>query len=75
MPPTAPFWARAEDPEQVPIGTYGGIFGGVDARSVAGLVNLTEFEADWDNEREHGVFVLTQCGPFNLSPICTMVAP
>jgi len=69
------FLGEAEYDDLTSIGTYGGIFGGVDARSVAGLVNLTEFERDWDDEREHGVFVLTQCGPYNASPLCTMVAP
>lgn len=57
------------------IGTYGGIFGGTDANSVAGLVHLTEFDPDLDGEQEHGVFVLTQCGPNNTLPICDNVAP
>ena len=69
------FAGNAEfDVEEV-IGTYGGIFGGTDANSVAGLVHLTQFEDDWDNEQEHGVFVLTQCGPNNTLPICDDVAP
>ncbi|WP_372840908.1 hypothetical protein [Phaeovulum sp.] len=67
--------AEYDDPSNTVVGTYGGIFGGVDANSVAGLVNLEEFNDDWENEREHGVFVLTQCGPSNTLPICSSVAP
>ena len=44
------------------IGDYGGIFGGPDAESVGGVVNLTEFHDDFDGEVETGVFVLDQCG-------------
>ena len=44
------------------IGDYGGIFGGTDAESVAGVVNLEQFHDDFDNEVEVGVFVLDQCG-------------
>lgn len=56
------------------IGTYGGIFGGEGANSVAGVVHLTEFNPDWENEQEHGVFVLTQCRPGNTSAPCADVA-
>ena len=56
-------------------GSYGGIFGGTNSSSVAGLVNLTEFEDDIDLEQEHGVFVLTQCGRPNDAAICDQVAP
>lgn len=67
--------AEYNDASRTVIGTYGGIFGGVDAQSVAGLVYLTEFEPTWDNEEEHGMFVLTQCGPLNTLPVCGAVAP
>jgi hypothetical protein len=56
-------------------GTYGGVFGGTDSASVAGVVALTEFEDDFDNEQEHGVFVLTQCGLPGDAKICDTVAP
>ncbi len=69
------FLGGAEYSDQTPIGNYGGIFGGTDANSVAGLVHLTEFELTMDNEQEHGVFVLTQCGPNNTLPVCSNVAP
>lgn len=55
-------------------GSYGGIFGGTDANSVAGLVHLTEIR-HLPGEQEHGVFVLTQCGPNNTGSICPNVAP
>lgn len=63
------------DPARTVVGDYGGIFGGVGANSVAGLVHLTEFDPGINFEQEHGVFVLTQCGPNNTLPICTQVAP
>jgi hypothetical protein len=67
--------AEYNDGNNTGVGVYGGIFGGVGANSLAGLVNLDEFNKDWQNEREHGVFVLTQCGPNNTLPVCTQVAP
>jgi hypothetical protein len=48
--------------DQTGIGTYGGVFGGTDATAVGGVVHLTEFDADLQNEQEYGVFVLTRCG-------------
>lgn len=66
--------AEYNDANNTPIGSYGGLFGGVGANSVAGLVNLEEFEPAWQNEREHGMFVLTMCGPNNALPICSLVA-
>lgn len=56
-------------------GNYGGIFGGTESSSVAGVVYLTAFEADFENEQEHGVFVLTQCGLPGDAAICDQVAP
>lgn len=69
------FSGDAENSGQSIIGSYGGVFGGVDAHSVAGLVQLTEFSDSLENEQEHGVFVLTQCGPDNTLPVCDNVAP
>ncbi|MBW6507348.1 MAG: thymidylate synthase [Rhodobacteraceae bacterium] len=63
------------DVNRTVVGDYGGIFGGVSANSVAGLVHLIEFDPNLQNEQEHGVFVLTQCGPNNTLPICDDVAP
>lgn len=56
-------------------GTYGGIFGGTNSSSVAGVVHLTAFEGIFENEQEHGVFVLTQCGLAGDDPVCDQVAP
>lgn len=53
----------------------GGIFGGTDANSVAGVVYLTEVEDSFDGELEHGTFVLTKCGPDNTSSPCNHVLP
>ena len=69
------FAGGVEYADKTGIGNYGGIFGGVSANSVAGLVHLTEFAPGIENEREHGVFVLTQCGPNNTLPVCAQVAP
>ena len=60
------------------IGTYAGIFGGTDAASVGGGINLEEFDNDllaMDNELESGFFVLTQCGQPGAPPVCTNVVP
>lgn len=62
------------------IGTYAGVFGGTDASSVAGAVELDEFDGDNDNlgfetELESGVFVLDRCGTAGASPICGNVNP
>jgi hypothetical protein len=56
------FNGTVEFEDQSPIGTYGGIFGGRRATAVGGVVHLTEFDEDLDNEQEYGVFVLTRCG-------------
>lgn len=73
------FLGGSEDTNQAGNGSYGGVFGGIDAHSVAGLVHLTrvtdESMNDIPNGQEHGVFVLTQCGPDNTLPVCGNVAP
>ncbi|MBL8562474.1 MAG: thymidylate synthase [Gemmobacter sp.] len=57
-------------------GSYGGVFGGSNSSSVAGLVHLTAFDDDIDLEQEHGVFVLTQCGQTGAAQsICDQVDP
>lgn len=56
-------------------GTYGGIFGGTNSSSVAGIVHLTAFEGSFDNEQEHGVFVLTECSLQPVGGICDQTAP
>jgi hypothetical protein len=62
------------------IGSYGGTFGGTDASGVAGLVKLEEFDGPnddlgFENEVEHGVFVLDQCGQAVDAAICANVNP
>lgn len=50
------------------VGSYEGIFVGIDAPYAAGAVSL------YDNQ-EVGVFVLTQCGMAGDSEVCDQVAP
>jgi hypothetical protein len=72
------FEGTAEGPipdEDEVAGTFGGVFGGTDSASVAGVVSLTEFESDAEEEQEHGVFVLTQCGLPGDAAICDTIAP
>lgn len=63
------------------IGTYAGVFGGTDSDSVAGGVQLEQFDGVSDNlgltnELETGVFVLEQCGTAGAPPaICSNVNP
>ena len=66
---------RNDEADQIS-GSYGGVFGGANSSSVAGLVHLTSFDDDIDLEQEHGVFVLTQCGqPGAARAICEQVDP
>lgn len=57
------------------VGSYGGIFGGNGASSVAGIVAVSDHIDAVDNEQEYGVFVLTQCGLDGDAAICDIVAP
>lgn len=62
------------------VGTYSGVFGGTDASSVAGGVELDEFDGVNDNlglesELESGVFVLDQCGTGAAPAVCNNVNP
>ncbi|MEC8293549.1 MAG: hypothetical protein VX083_08645, partial [Pseudomonadota bacterium] len=55
------------------IGSFGGIFGGAQASSVAGTVYLEEFDGPAGTitgEAEYGVFVLTRCGAAGDDPDC-----
>ena len=51
-------------------GTYGGIFGGDDARIVAGGVSLADHISTVSDEEEYGIFVLIQCGTAGADPLC-----
>ena len=62
------------------IGTYAGIFGGESADSIAGGVQLEQFDGVGDNlgmeaELESGIFVLDQCGFPGSAAICANVNP
>ncbi len=62
------------------IGAYAGTFGGTDSDSVAGGVQLDEFDGVGDNlgldgEAESGIFVLNQCGFPGSAAICANVNP
>ncbi|CUH62708.1 hypothetical protein TL5118_00143 [Thalassovita autumnalis] len=59
--------------ENAQIGSFGGIFGGSQASSVAGTVYLEEYDGTTgtiSNEAEYGVFVLTRCGAAGADPDC-----
>lgn len=57
------------------VGTYGGIFGGEDASTVAGVLR-TENHIDLvTGELEVGTFVLIQCGLPGEDPICNQPVP
>jgi hypothetical protein len=56
------------------IGSFGGIFGGNGATSVAGTVYLQEFDGPngtIPGEEEYGVFVLTRCGAPGAAAACS----
>lgn len=72
------FFGTAEYEDQTGNGVFGGIFGGTDASAVGGIVALDNIDGPGDtlgmvNEREHGVFVLIQCGLPGDAPICDNV--
>lgn len=56
-------------------GTYGGIFGGTGATSVAGTLFVEDHIGAFQNEEETGLFVLAQCGTPNEDPICNQPNP
>jgi hypothetical protein len=60
------------------VGSYAGIFGGVDSSEVAGAIDLTQFDGTgnplgFETELESGVFLLTQCGAANASALCSQL--
>ena len=62
------------------VGTYSGLFGGTDSTSVAGGIEVTEFDGvgnplGLEAELESGVFVLDQCGTPGDSAVCDSVNP
>jgi len=58
-------------------GSFGGIFGGEGATSVAGVVQASAFYDDGQvaggQEEEHGTFVLNKCGTPGDDPLCDNV--
>ena len=58
------------------IGQYGGLFGGLDASSLAAVLFIEEFDSTLEGEAETGLLVLTQCGMAGSDPaLCTGTAP
>ncbi len=62
----------------IEVGTYAGLFGGVNASEVAGGVELTEFDGNGDplgieSEEESGAFVLQSCAVAAPNPICAQI--
>lgn len=57
----------ADNPELQTIGAYGGVFGGTQAGSVAGGMNISDFEPDDPLLEENGIFILTCEAP---NPVC-----
>ncbi len=52
------------------VGTYGGIFSGTEATSVAGTLFVKDHITGATNPEEYGMFVLAQCGTANADPAC-----
>ena len=52
------------------VGTYGGIFGGVGATEVAGIVVVQSHIPTGSGLIENGTFVLSQCGQADEDPLC-----
>lgn len=59
------------------VGDYGGLFGGIDAAGLAGVLVIDEFDPDLGTGiSETGLFVLTQCGkPGENVTLCAGTAP
>ncbi|KXF91734.1 hypothetical protein [Phaeobacter inhibens] len=57
------------------VGTYGGIFAGTDATSVAGSVFAQNHVEGIDGIEEYGIFVLGQCGTADSSAVCDQPVP
>lgn len=56
-------------------GAFGGIFAGSGASAVAGSLFSSDHIDEYDNEFEHGLFVLSQCGSANADPVCNQPTP
>lgn len=69
------FTGSVENRDQDTLGTYGGIFGGAGATSVAGSLYIDNFDDSVDNEREFGIFVLGGCGQAGAPAVCSIVNP
>ncbi len=54
----------------ITVGEYAGIFGGVGATEVAGVIRAENHIDQFDEEVEYGAFVLAQCGQPDEDPIC-----
>ena len=57
------------------VGVYGGIFGGPDARAVAGSLYAKDHISAATDPEEYGLFVLHQCGTAGADPICNQPRP
>lgn len=56
-------------------GTYGGIFGGSEASTMAGALFAADHIDGVDNEEEFGLFVLPKCGTAGADPLCNQPNP
>ncbi len=56
-------------------GDYAGAFGGTGATEVAGGLFAQEHIAEFQNEDEYGMFVLSQCGTPSSDPVCNQPVP
>tara|TARA_R110002049_G_scaffold23781_6_gene84759 strand:- start:146135 stop:147043 length:909 start_codon:yes stop_codon:yes gene_type:complete len=61
--------------DTLPVGQYGGIFGGDGATEVAGVVHAEDHIAGLNDIEEYGVFVLAQCGTPGADPVCNQPVP
>lgn len=68
------FFGSVQNGAQEDIGDFGGTFGGTNAASVAGVIQLDgDFIDLIDNEEEFGVFVLMQCGQPGEDALCDAI--
>ena len=59
----------------IPVGDYGGIFGGDGATAVAGGIRVDDHIDTFSNEIEWGIFVLAACGQPQADPLCNQPHP
>lgn len=62
----------------VQVGTYAGLFAGIDSPEVAGAVELSQFDGSGnplglENELESGAFILQACTAASADPICSQI--